>query len=189
MEAARIPMDAPGPPRLRLYDHTAALETVHEWLIESGGELTPEIEALLDEAEDAFAAKAERVALKVREMETEAKAVKEEADRLAARARSLERGARSLKDYLHEQCFAAGQTVVKGRLATVRVQKSPVSALCTIPEDALAELKNDPAYARFVREIPASYRFDARAAIEAVKAGEELPEGIYTEQRTHVRIY
>lgn len=189
MEAAQITTDAPGRPRLRLYDHTAALETVHDWLIESGGELTPEIEALLEEAEEGFAEKAERVALKVREMEAEAKAAKEEADRLAARARSLERGARSLKDYLLEQCHRIGKHVVKGALATVRVQKSPPSALCTIPEDALAELKNDPAYARFIREIPASYRFDARAAIEAVKAGEELPEGIYTEQRTHVRIY
>lgn len=189
MEAARIPLDAPARPRLRLYDHTAALETVHEWLIESGGELTPEIEALLDEAEADFAAKAERVALKVRELEAEAKAVKEEADRLAARAKAAANGARSLKDYLLEQCHAAGQLAVKGKLATVRVQNSPMSALCTIPAESMADLKSDPEYAPYIAEIPVSYRFDAKAAIEAAKAGAELPAGIYTEQKTHVRIY
>lgn len=186
MEAARIPLDAPARPRLRLYDHTAALEIAHEWLIESGGELTPEIEALLEEAEEEFGAKAERVALKVRELEAEAKAVKEEADRLAARAKAATNGARSLKDYLLEQCHRAGQLAVKGKLATVRVQNSPMAALCTIDP---AAVKDDPEYAPYIAEVPVSYRFDAKAAIEAAKAGAELPAGIYTEQKTHVRIY
>lgn len=189
MEAAMIPLDAPRRPHLRLYDHTEMLETVHDWLIESGGELTPEIEALLDEAEEGFAAKAERVALKIRELETEAKAVKEESDRLAARAKSLDRGAKSLKEYLHEQCHAAGQLAVKGKLATVRVQNSPLSAVCSIPADSLAKYRALPEYAPYITEVPVSYRFDGRAAIDAAKSGEELPAGIYTEQRTHLRIY
>lgn len=192
MEAAMIPVPLEAPrerPRLRLYDHTEALETVHEWLIESGGDLTPEIEALLDEAESDFTVKAERVALKVRELEAEAAAVKEEADRLAARSRSAANGARSLKDYLLEQCHAAEQLVVKGKLATVRVQNSPLSALCAIPADSLAKYRDLPEYAPYITEIPVSYRFDGRAAIDAAKSGEELPAGIYTEQRTHLRIY
>jgi hypothetical protein len=175
---------------LTLYDHTEALATVHEWLIEAGGELTPEIEELLEQAEGDFETKVERVALKIREMEATAEAVKSEADRLAARAKALKKGAESLKDgYLHVQMLKAGAQAVKRPLATVRVQNSPLSAVCAIPAERLAEFRNDCDYAPFIIEVPATYRFDAKAAIAAAKAGEVLPEGIYTEQRTHVRIY
>lgn len=175
---------------LTLYDHTEALATVHDWLIEAGGELTPEIEELLEQAEGDFATKAERVALKIREMEATAEAVEAEASRLSARAKALKAGAKSLKDgYLHVQMLKAGAKEIKRPLVTLRVQNSPMSAVCALPAERLATLREDRDYAPYIVEVPASYRFDAKAAIAAAKAGEALPEGIYTEQRTHVRLY
>jgi hypothetical protein len=166
---------------LTLYERTADLEAVHSWLMESGGELTPEIEERLDAAEGAFDEKAERVALKIREMEATARAVKEEADRLAARVRSMENGARSLKEYLRMQMERADRPEIKRPLVTIRVHRSPPSARCLVP---LQELDD-----HFVRLIPERFEFDAKAALAAHKAGEALPAGVEIVQGHHVRLY
>lgn len=164
-----------------LYERTEALAIVDQWLMESGGELTPEIEELLEQAAGQWADKVERVALKVRELEATAKAVKEEADRLAARVKALENGARSLKGYLQQQLNAIEVREVKRPLVTVRLQNSPPAARCAVPVEALPP--------ELVRVIPERREFDARAALAAHKAGAALPAGVEIVQGTHVRLY
>lgn len=166
---------------LTLYERTADLEVVHGWLIESGGELTPELLELLDSAEGAFDEKCERVALKVRELEATAKAVQEEADRLAARAKSLANGAKGLKGYLLRQMEDADRPEVRRPLITLRVQASPAAARCTVPVEQLPDA--------LVRIVPESRVFDGRAALDAHKAGLALPAGVEITRGHHLRLY
>lgn len=166
---------------LTLYERTADLATVHDWLVESGGELTPEIAELLDKAEGAFDAKCERVALKIRELEALAKAVEVEADRLAARQKALANSAKSLKGYLLTQLQHADRPEVKGTLVTIRVQASPARARCLVDVSALP--------AELVRIIPESRDFNGSAALAAHKAGQPLPAGVEIVQSHHIRLY
>jgi hypothetical protein len=109
---------------LKLYEATDALDIVAEMLAETEGELTPEIEELLARAGADFNAKAERVALKVRELVLEADAVKAEADRLAARARARKNAAESLRAYLCREMQRADRPKIKGELVSLSVQRN-----------------------------------------------------------------
>lgn len=175
---------------LRLYDTVDALQTVESWLIEHDGELTPELSELLDQALGDFGAKVERVALKVRELEQSAEAVKAEATRLAARAKSYETAAARLKAYLHLELQRAGRDKVEGpnKLATVAVQKNsaPAVTFTRQPTD------DDAAFGFAVtipeQVIPASVQWDRAALVAAFKSNAPLPDGVEITVGTHVRI-
>lgn len=172
---------------MKLYEATDALATVDAWILEhadeilaNGGELTPELEALLNEAEGTFDAKVEKVALKVRELIAEADVVKVEADRLTQRAKTAKNAADSLKAYLHRQMDEAGKVQVKGTLVTVALQKNPPRV---VTERSAPESEG-----RFVAMVPALYEWNKDAIKDAHKAGEPLPEGVTVEQGMSLRI-
>lgn len=171
---------------MTLYEATAALAITDEWLEEFGGELTPELEAAIEQAEGDFATKAERVALKVKALEAEAKAIKEEEERLATRRKARENGAKSLKTYLGRMLEAAGKDKVNGTLVTVAFQNNPPSVV--VPDGAdLAELAE--AGAPGIEHIPASYAVNKRAVLDAYKANpDSLPNGWAVVQGRSVRI-
>lgn len=173
-------------PTLKLYEATAQLDVVRDWLIESGGELTPEIEALLTEAQEAFDTKVERVALFVRELLATAAAVKVERERLAALEKSYTNGAENLKGYLLRQMQRAEVAKVDGTLAKVRVQNSPPSVQSTLDADTLRAAFD--AGQEWVIEVPASYRLDTNIIKAYAKDGTPLPEGVTVEVGQHVRI-
>lgn len=112
---------------MKLYEASEALGITDEWLEELGGELTPEMEALLNQAEGDFNTKVENVALKIKALEAEAEAIKTEEARLAARRKARENGARNLKAYLERCLVAAGKEKVNGLLVTVAMQLNPPS--------------------------------------------------------------
>lgn len=178
---------------IRLYEAAAQLETVNGWIEEhadeilaNGGELTPELSALLDLAEGTLAEKAERVALKVRELQTEAEAIKVEATRLTQRAKTATNAADSLKDYLHRTMEAAGIPSIKGTLVTVAIQKNPPSVKGEISPDALHDLYFDQS--PFALMIPQTFTLDKKAVIAAHKLGAAIPAGLEVTQGTSLRI-
>jgi hypothetical protein len=176
---------------IKLYELAAARDILDEFLAETEGEVTPELQQLLDELEGDTKEKIERVALYIREQLALAGAVKVEEDRLAARRKSLERAADGLKAYLKVQMERIGTPKVTGLLCTVALQNNPPSVRCTIPDEALRAHffgAFDDTVQAFVREIPATYRLDSKAVIEAHKAGRMLPDGLAVEQGTHLRI-
>lgn len=171
---------------LRLYEATAALAILEQWLFESEGELTPEIEALLAQAEGDFAKKVEQVALFIRGRLATAAAIKEEEARLAALRKTEENAAERLKAYLLRELTAAGKDKVEGTLAKVRIQKNPPAVKSILTDDDILKLYDErPEY---VTLIPAQLKLNSRAALDAWKAGDELPPGLAVEQGTHVRI-
>ncbi len=175
-----------GATKLTLADAVEALVISESWLEEAGGELTPEIEAILEQAEGDLKDKVERVALKVRQLEGMAKAIEDEADRLYARAKARANGAKSLKAYLERCLEAAGLTRVDGLLVTVAMQKNAPAV--QVPPDAdLAELR--AAGFPYLRVIPEKLEVDKKALLDAAKANAAaLPTGWAITQGQSVRI-
>ena len=163
--------EAPQPAAkgMTLYEAVEALGISESWLEEAGGELTPEVEALLNSAEGSLKEKVERVALKVKSLEAESKAIKEEADRLSARAKARSNGASSLKRYLEQNMIAANLSKVDGLLCTVALQTNPPSVQVS-PEIDLKELHE--AGAPFVTLVPETFTLDKKEVLAAVKRAE-----------------
>ena len=172
---------------ITLYEATAALGITEEWLEEAGGELTPEVEALLNDAHMGFAEKVERVALKVKSLEAESEAIATEGTRLMSRAKVRANAAKSLKTYLERCMEAAGETKVTGLLATVALQQNPPKL--NVPDGVdLAELYE--AGCPGVVAIPARYEVNKSELLAAVKTrGEDvLPNGFTITRGTSLRI-
>lgn len=170
---------------LKLYELANARDILDEFLMETEGEVTPELAALLDEIEGDIKEKIERVGLYAQEQAATAKAVKAEAERLTARARAMEKAADGLKNYLKYQMVRLGQTKVVGLLCTVSRQKNSVAGIqCAITPEALA--LTEPALV--TRQEIVTYSLDRDAILARWKAGQALPETVVVEQGEHVRV-
>ena len=169
---------------MKLYEATDALEEVRAMLDASEGEWTPEIEAAFAAAEGDFTAKAERVALFVRDRLAMASANTAHAEFHTARARTYTRTADGLKAYLHRELERAGKTKVEGTLVTIALQNNPPSVIAPAwDEDALKGMAP-----QFVTRKPETFTLDKRAILAAAKAGEPYPDGIEIVQSQSLRI-
>lgn len=172
---------------LKLYETVAALDIIEGWLLENDGELTPEHEALLEQACHDFTDKCERTALKVKELQRAAEGAKEESKRLAALASSRERAADRLKAYLERNMKAANRPKVSGILVSLSLQKNAPSVVA--PNWDEDELRNLASYMpQFVRHIPESFALNKEAIKQAAKAGEPIPDGVMLVQTESLRI-
>lgn len=171
---------------MTLYEIADARDILEQWLIDSEGEVTPELEALLADLDGKADEKIERVALYIREQKAMATAAKEERDRLGAIATRRTKAADSLSDYLHREMERLGKVKVTGILATVAIQKNPPAVKGDLSAEGLELIyRNGPA---IVRHVPESYVLDRKAALDAFKAGQPLPGGLTVEQSSSIRI-
>lgn len=161
-------------PLYRIADDLSAVATE---LSENGGELTPELEAQLTALEGAFEAKVERVALYIRNLRAMANAAGEECKRLSELRGTRDAAANRLAQYLLDQMTVTGITKVETGLIRARIQKSPPAAKCGVEPQALPE-----AYQRV------TISFNAHAALDAWRAGQDLPAGVTVEQGVHLRL-
>lgn len=178
---------------MKLYEATDAIEIVRDWIFEhdeelraNEGVLPDELAELLAQVEGDFATKAERVALFARELAATGKAIKEEEERLRARRKSMESTVDGLKRYLEMNMLIAEKMRVDGKLVTLRIQKNPPHVEGERTQEDLQMLYL--LKSRFVAVIPATYRLDAKAVIEAWKAGESIPVGLTVSQGASLRI-
>jgi len=163
---------------MRLYEIPQALRAVEAAIIEAEGELTPEMEAQLEALTEDFDRKVEYLALLAREAKAEAAGYKVEADRLAAHVRAASNREAGIKRYLQFCLESAGVPKVTGTLATVALQKNGQPSI---------RYDGDP------QSLPPAYQrvtvaVDTRALHDALKGGEDLPEGVTVEHGQHVRI-
>lgn len=173
---------------MKLYEIAEAREILETWLAESEGELTPELEQMLNELDGKEDEKIERVGLFIRERSAEAKAVREERDRLDALMRRDERAVESLKGYLKAQMERLGKTKVNGLLATVAIQaNSQPSVTTTMDAEQIYQL--DDASRPFVkREEKVVYTMDRDAILAAWKTEQPIPATIVVERGCHIRV-
>ena len=123
-------------------------------------------EALVDtlaSLQDAIEDKAENIAKIIKNLEADAKIIKEEEQRLAERRRSIENKVTRLKEYLQEQLEVAGLQKVKRPTITVAIQNNP-------PSVEIADEKLIPS--EFM--IP-QYKVDKKSILERLKNGEMVP--------------
>jgi replicative superfamily II helicase len=134
--------------------------------------LVDTLEALQDAIED----KVENIAKLIKNLEADAKIIKEEEQRLADRRRSIESKVARLKEYLQEQLEVAGLQKVKRATITVAIQNNP-------PSVEIADEKLIPS--EFM--IPQNPKIDKQAILERLKNGEMVP-GCSLKQTKGVRI-
>lgn len=171
-----------------LYELANARDILDEFLAESEGEVTPALEALLEELDGKAEDKIERVGLYIREQLATANAIDEEAKRLAARSAARKRAAEGLKAYLKRQMERLDKTKVDGLLCTVAIQKnSQPSVTSSCEPNALYAI--DEARPFVKRAEVVTYTIDREALLAAWKADpSSVPAAIVVEQGTHVRI-
>jgi hypothetical protein len=153
------------------------LNAIDEQLDESGGELTPEIEAELEKLEGAFDHKVDAVCVLRRNALAYADACQVEVERLDARATMFRRKAESLRHFLHNAFIQTGKDKVKTAKFTVYRQSNPASVRWTKP------LEDLPLEFRRVKVEP-----NIKLAGDLVKEGQPVPDGFEVVQGEHLRI-
>lgn len=173
---------APAAQPMRLWEIKDELQEIGALIVEGGGELTDELAARLDAMEGTFEEKVVNTALYVRQCELNAADAKAEKDRLAAIQKAYERQVAWYKDYLVYCMNGAGIKKVETPRARVRVQQSGTPSIDYQGEiDALPE--------SFVRVVPESRSVDKKAMTQALRDGEELPEGVVVRYSESAVIY
>src|SRR4051812_17792966 len=107
---------------VKLYELADAARILDEFLVEAEGELTPEIESLLDSLELDIKAKVQDVALYIQQLVATAAAVRLEEDRLSRRRKAAERTAEALRGYLLRNMMRLDLKKVEGSRVTVALQ-------------------------------------------------------------------
>ena len=168
-----------SPKTLPLYEIVTAYEEIGEALMESGGELTPELQQQWDDINEQFETKVENTALYIRNLDATAKALKVERERFAVRVRSVEVASKRLKEYLKLNMERAEIPVVKTLRVNARIQKNPKPAIT---------------WFRDIDNLPVQYRrvtvtVDLEAAHSRWAAVQELPVGFEVDDtKTHLRL-
>lgn len=169
-----------------LYQLAEMRDVLDSWLYEEHGVETPELGALLKDLDGEVDRKIEACGLYIRELDSEAERIGDEEKRLRDRRKARENAANSLRAYLLRQMERLSKDRVKGTLLTVALQASPPAVTSTLTDDQMHDLWCDDE--TFIKPIPVSYRIDRTAVLNAVKAGQEIPEGIAVTQSRHVRL-
>ena len=106
-----------------------------------------QLQDTLDMVNDEFEAKAENIAMLIREMALDAEGYKAEIDRLSDRKKSLDNKIESLKDCLRVNMQAADMTKIKGKLFTISLGE-PTETVYVADErllpDNLVYIKREP---------------------------------------------
>ena len=106
-----------------------------------------QLQDTLDMVNDEFEAKAENIAMLIREMVLDAECYKAEIDRLSDRKKSLDNKIESLKDCLRVNMQAADMTKIKGKLFTISLG-APTETVYVADEkllpDNLVYIKREP---------------------------------------------
>ena len=128
---------------MKLYEITEQLRQLM-----SMDDVPPEqLQDTIDMVNDEFEAKAENIAMLIREMVLDAEGYKAEIDRLSDRKKSLDNKVESLKDYLRVNMQAADMTKIKGKLFTISLG-APIETVYVSDEkllpDELVYIKREP---------------------------------------------
>jgi len=122
--------------------------------------------------------KGKNVAAVFRNLESDAKQIKEAEQQLAERRKAIEARAASLKKYLHDNMLIAGITKIECPWFVVSIAKNPEAL--TVDDESLVPRD-------YFKEIPASFVLDKVLCKQAIKDGFEVP-GAHLSRGTSLRI-
>jgi len=161
-----------------LYDLTERMLEIDELLSEAEGELTPEVEALLDRTEGAIEDKLENICRYRATLKAEAEGAEPELRRIHDFVGGRKKKVKSLGKYMHDMMERLGKTRVQTQHFTPAIQKNSSSSI---------RWTGDP------EEIPEAFKrvevtVDGPAAHAYYKAHGKLPDGFVVERGTHLRV-
>ena len=172
---------------LSLHDIGEAQDILDSLLVESEGELTPEIADLWEQLSGQTDEKIERWGLWLRGQTLQAELIKAEEERLTARRKAIENAVKRGKDGLQFHMKRLGRDTVKGKLLTVALANNPPSVKGEVDAAALWG-DEDNAFRALIKYVPESFVLDRRAVLDAFKAGQPIPAGLTVEQGQSLRI-
>jgi len=178
---------------LQVFDETDALALVREWiennpeaLAESGGELPPELAALLDQFEGPFNDLRARDAAFIKELRLNVENLLAARSQIAARIARLQSWVDALEARLFAQMEAAGVSKVENTVARATTQLSSPAVKHALTNDELAALYET--HREFIRVVPMQLHLDSKAVLAAHKAKQPIPPGVQVIQSKHLRI-
>ena len=122
--------------------------------------------------------KGKNVAAVFRNLESDAKQIKEAEQQLAERRKAIEKRAESLKSYLKTNMEVAGIQKIECPWFVITLAQNPEAV--TVDDETL--IPRD-----YFKEIPASYQLDKTLVKQAIKDGYEVP-GAHLSRGTSLRI-
>jgi hypothetical protein len=109
---------------MKLFEIGEQFDALERLLVESGGEVTPEVEAWLAEYGDLEADKLDGYAMFIRSLEHEAEGFKNIASEFAAKRTARENAAKRLKERLKQYMELRGTAQIKGKMYTAALNKN-----------------------------------------------------------------
>lgn len=128
---------------LHLYEITDRLGEIATLMAESGGELTPELEAELDAAEGALKAKAENIIGLIRDLEGSVATAKAEVERITRIKKARENTVKGLRAYLLRNLLAVDVRKLqtdRGTLSVTIPKPKPAEVHVTVPIEYLPDV-------------------------------------------------
>ena len=122
--------------------------------------------------------KGKNVAAVFRNLESDAKQIKEAEQQLAERRKAIEKRAESLRNYLKTNMEVAGITKIECPWFVVSIAQNPEAV--TVEDESL--IPRD-----YFKEIPATYQLDKALVKQAIKDGFDVP-GAHLSRGTSLRI-
>ncbi len=187
VQAAPFTGDQPNidhQPKLR---DIAEMELKVQTLLEAAeGEVTPEIEKIMEELEQDRPAFFERWALAIRNGEAaveylkgQASPFKTENDRIVAKMKSVEGDVERSTQRLYHEMTKRGIRLVEGKLVKIMVIQNPPRAVGTeeVPFEVLEKLYADESTRHLVKYTPEAFELDK----DEVKKQVNAPGGLPTE--------
>lgn len=177
-------MAKPDTKNVNLFEITRDLQIMEERLIESGGEITPDMESELAELESLEADKLNAYYAVIRRMKATAKGYREELDRLQSNAIARENAAKALMNRILDHMRMAGRTEIQVKLGKFKETKNSVDSVI---------FKGD--YEEHPEKLPKKYQNitvapNRTALADAIKAGNKAAMKYATVERgTHLRMY
>lgn len=139
-------------------------------LEESGGELTPELEAGLARYTANRIVKAERIVKFTRRMKSQAAALKTEAVELVAMAKRRARAASNLEEYLLSEMRSLGEKKLHTDSFTITRAKIGIPKVDLMPGGTMEKVP-----LKFIRVIPEEQQLDKKAIVAILKAAGKMP--------------
>ena len=162
-------MNHPAIVPLSLYNLTEELAALEYALLESGGEITDEMDQEYGHLLEMHASKVEGYVAMIRKFDASAEGIKHERERLQRAERTMQNAVKNLKTRLCNAMLLRGETEHHTTLGKVRLQQSGSRPLVLLvePEDLPDEFK---------RLIPARIEADLVSLKKALKEGDEVTQ-------------
>lgn len=167
----------------KLYQIADVRQRIDAALEAAEGEVTPDLESVLDANDAQFEEKAQHVALFVREQQSVAAALRShpivlEAARLLARADQFEKRGDDVKGYLLAQMQRVGKQKIAGKLVTIALRQNNPAVVELQPTDEEFFREIATGYPELVRTTPEVWAWNKEGVKAAFASGKELPAHI-----------